>query len=69
MEQLDSIMKIIALTMGAAWASGINLYAAILVLGVLGMTGNIMLPPDLQVLANPIVVVAAGSFHCWKILP
>jgi len=63
MEQLDQIVKIIALTMGAAWASGINLYAAILVLGVLGMTGNIMLPPDLQVLANPIVVAAAGLMY------
>ena len=63
MEQLDAIVKIIALTMGAAWASGINLYAAILMLGVLGMTGNIVLPPDLQILANPIVVVAAGLMY------
>jgi len=63
MEQLDPIVKIIALTMGAAWASGINLYAAILVLGVLGMTGNIVLPPDLQILTNPIVVVAAGLMY------
>jgi hypothetical protein len=63
MEQLDPIVKIIALTMGAAWASGINLYAAILVLGVLGMTGNIVLPPDLQILANPIIVFAAGAMY------
>jgi len=63
MEQLDSIVKIIALTMGAAWASGINLYAAILVLGVMGMTGNIALPPDLQILTNPIVIVAAGLMY------
>jgi len=63
MEQLDSVVNIIALTMGAAWASGINLYAAILVLGVLGMTGNIVLPPDLQILANPIVVIAAGLMY------
>jgi hypothetical protein len=45
--------------MGAAWASGINLYAAILVLGLLGATGNMVLPPSLQVLANPIVITAA----------
>ncbi|MDF1590467.1 MAG: DUF4126 domain-containing protein [Desulfobacterales bacterium] len=63
MEQLDPIVKIIALTMGAAWASGINLYAALLVLGILGMTGNIVLPPDLQILTNPIVVVAAGLMY------
>jgi len=63
MEQLEPIVKIIALTMGAAWASGINLYAAILVLGFLGMTGNITLPPDLQILANPIVFAAAGLMY------
>ena len=63
MEQLDQVIKIIALTMGAAWASGINLYAAILVLGLLGATGNIMLPPDLLILTNPIVIVAAGFMY------
>lgn len=63
MDQLDQVIKIIALTMGAAWASGINLYAAILVLGLLGTTGNIALPPDLQILTNPIVIVAAGLMY------
>ena len=47
----------IALTMGVAWASGINLYAAVFMLGYLGMTGNIQLPPDLQNLP----VVKPGS--------
>jgi hypothetical protein len=46
--------------MGVAWAAGINLYAAILVLGLLGATGNMVLPPDLQILANPVVITAAG---------
>ena len=41
MEQLDQITNMIALTMGIAWASGINLYAAIFMLGILGVTGNI----------------------------
>jgi hypothetical protein len=50
------ITQIIALSMGAAWASGINLYAAILMLGYMGTTGNIDLPPDLQVLSNPMGV-------------
>jgi hypothetical protein len=60
MGPLDQIINAIALTMGVAWASGINLYAAILVLGLLGATGNIVLPADLQVLADPIVIAAAG---------
>ena len=63
MDQLDPIVKIIALTMGAAWASGINLYAAILVLGLLGASGNMILPPDLQVLMNPLVIAAAGFMY------
>jgi len=44
------ISQTIALSLGVAWASGINLYAAVLTLGVLGATGNMTLPPDLQVL-------------------
>ncbi|MBI5895740.1 MAG: DUF4126 domain-containing protein, partial [Desulfobacterales bacterium] len=35
MDQYNSIVSTLALTMGAAWASGINLYAAILMLGLL----------------------------------
>lgn len=59
MEQIKTITDIIALTMGVAWAAGINLYAAIATLGILGITGNMALPPDLQVLADPLVVGAA----------
>ena len=58
------ITQTIALTMGVAWASGINLYAAILMLGYLGTTGNIDLPPDLQILTDPLVMVAAGLMYC-----
>lgn len=64
MEQLDQIASILALTMGAAWASGINLYAAVFMLGWMGMTGNIDLPPDLQILTNPLVMFAAAVMYC-----
>src|SRR6056297_3044105 len=63
MDLLDQVVAAIALSMGAAWASGINLYAAILVLGWLGLSGNIVLPADLQVLAHPLVLFAAGSMY------
>jgi hypothetical protein len=59
MEQVNEITNIIALTMGVAWAAGINLYAAIATLGILGATGNMTLPADLQVLTNPLVIGAA----------
>ncbi len=59
MDQVNNITSIIALTLGASWAAGINLYAAIATLGILSVSGNITLPPDLQVLANPLVIGAA----------
>jgi len=62
-EHLEPIIKTIALTMGVAWASGINLYAAILVLGIMGATGNINLPPGLVVLTDPLVIGAAGVMY------
>jgi hypothetical protein len=57
---MQDIIPYIALSMGVAWASGINLYAAILVLGLLGHTGSMPLPETLQVLQNPLVIVVAG---------
>lgn len=63
MEALDQITATLAVTMGLAWASGINLYATLLTLGWLASTGNIDLPPDLQVVANPVVMLAAGIMY------
>ena len=63
MQPLDQIANTISLTMGVAWASGINLYAAILVLGLLGATGNITLPATLQILTDPMVMTAAGVMY------
>ena len=64
MEALDQISTTLALTMGLAWASGINLYATLFTLGYLASTGNIDLPPDLQIVANPVVMGAAGLMFC-----
>jgi hypothetical protein len=50
--------------MGAAWGSGINLYATILVLGYLNLTGAIGLPEQLQVLSSPLVLGAAALMYC-----
>jgi uncharacterized protein DUF4126 len=63
LEHLDPIIKTLSLTLGAAWASGINLYAAILVLGLLGATDNIVLPQGLEILMNPLVMGAAGLMY------
>ncbi len=60
---MDAV-SVIALSMGAAWASGINLYATLFMLGYMGTTGNINLPPELDVLSNPMVMSAAGFMYC-----
>jgi len=57
------VVETIALTMGIGWASGINLYATICMLGLLGTTGHLALPPDLVFLQDPLVIVAAGVMY------
>jgi len=63
MESYETLLATLALTMGASWASGINLYAVLLVLGLGGSSGNIDLPPDLLVLQDPMVIGAAGLMY------
>lgn len=63
MESYETLIATLGLTMGASWASGINLYAVLLVLGIGGSTGNIDLPPDLQTLSDPMVMAAAGFMY------
>lgn len=63
MDNYQELISIIALTMGVGWASGINLYAAVLVLGLAGSTGNIDLPAELSVVENPMVIMAAGMMY------
>lgn len=59
MDAYQELITTISLTMGVAWASGINLYATIGVLGLLGITGNITLPEQLVVIQDPLVIAAA----------
>jgi hypothetical protein len=59
MESYQQLINTLALAMGTAWASGINLYATIAVLGIMGSTGNLILPEQLQVLQSPGVIGAA----------
>jgi hypothetical protein len=60
---MDTI-QIIALTMGTAWASGINLYAAVFMLGLMGTTGNVVLPAEMEVVTDPLVMSVAGLMYC-----
>ena len=47
-----SLFSTLALAMGTAWVSGINLYAAVGTLGLLGRFANLQLPGELAVLTN-----------------
>ena len=59
MDAYQQLITTLALTMGTAWAAGINLYATIAVLGVLGVTGNVVLPEQLLILQDPMIIGAA----------
>lgn len=63
MNDYQVLIGTLSLAMGASWASGINLYATIGVLGLMGLTGNIILPEQLQVLQNPMVIGAAALMY------
>lgn len=59
MDTLESV----TLTTGAAWASGINLYATLLVLGYLASSGQIVLPPGLEAVADPKFMTVAAILY------
>ena len=56
-------LNLLALGLGAAWASGLNLYAAVLLLGGLQAFGIVTLPPDLAALSHPAVLLAAAFLY------
>jgi len=53
----------LGLALGTAWTSGINLYATVAALGIAQAAGLVDLPPGLQVLANPAVIVVAVAMY------
>jgi hypothetical protein len=58
----------VAVALGAGWASGLNPYAAVLILGGAEKLGLVTLPPDLQALASPWVLGAAGLLFVLNFL-
>jgi hypothetical protein len=61
---MNELATLMAMTLGVSWASGINLYAAILALGLAGATGHAALPEELQILQSPLVIGAAALMYC-----
>lgn len=58
-----NLISTLAIAMGAGWVSGINLYAAVATLGLLGRFANLQLPGELDVLTSWwIIGLAAGLY-------
>lgn len=57
------VLQILSLAMGAAWTSGINLYATVAVLGLLQHFGLARLPGGLHVLDNWLVIGLAAFLY------
>jgi uncharacterized protein DUF4126 len=58
-----SFIETLALAMGSSWVSGINLYAGVATLGLLGRFAHLNLPGDLNVLTHWwIIGVASGLY-------
>ena len=55
-----SLVSTIALALGASWASGIRLYAAVATLGIMSRLDCVTLPGNLTVVENPYVIGVAG---------
>ena len=53
------MLEALSLAMGAAWTSGINLYATVAVLGIAGRMEMIQLPAGLDLLMHPGVIGVA----------
>ena len=49
---MTQLISTIAIAMGASWVSGINLYAAVATLGLLGRFAHLQLPGELQVVTS-----------------
>lgn len=59
---MDPLQQL-GLAMGTAWTAGINLYATVAALGLAQAAGLVQLPPGLEVLANPAVIVVAVAMY------
>ena len=68
MGEYQELIATLALTLGVAWASGINLYAAVAVLGLSGVMGYIDLPPALELLQDPLIILVAVFMYCVEFM-
>lgn len=62
----EATIQQISTALGVSWASGINLYATLLVMGFMHNTEAITLPEGIAYVAHPMVMIAAGVMFCLE---
>lgn len=60
LHQLDTT-QLIALAAALGWASGLRLYAVLAITGLVGYAGWVQLPPGLQLLQHPAMLVGSSA--------
>src|ERR1044072_2293093 len=60
---MTQLISTIAIAMGASWVSGINLYAAVATLGLLGRFSHLQLPGELEVVTSWWVIGVAVALY------
>jgi hypothetical protein len=63
-----SFISTLAFAMGAAWVSGLNLYAAVATLGLLGRFADLRLPGELMVVTDWWVIAVASVLYVVEFL-
>lgn len=58
-----NLISTLAIAMGAGWVSGINLYAAVATLGLLGRFAHLKLPGDLDILTSWWIIGLATALY------
>lgn len=59
---------LVALAAALGWASGLRLYAVVLITGLVGYADWVQLPPGLALLESPLVIGAAGIMAAMEFL-
>ena len=67
MDALDTT-HLVALAAALGWASGLRLYAVLLITGLVGLAGWVELPAGLRVLEHPMVLGASGFMFVLEFL-
>lgn len=67
LQSLDTT-QLVALAAALGWASGLRLYAVLLLTGLAGYAGWVPLPGGLQVLQHPAVLAASGFMFVLEFL-